>query len=139
MDVAILASGVDMKVALPIFGPKISPRFDCATSFLIIQIKGRKVAGMVSFAVHEAGSFHRIKFLQNQQITVVLCGGIRRCDFRRLVEVGIEVYGGLLGPTDQIVEAYLRGELSADPPWERCGLRGGRKVGKGGRRFGGPL
>lgn len=130
--------GVYMKVALPIFGSKISPRFDCATSFLIIEIEDGKIAQQTSFAIDEAGSFHRIRFLQNQNIVTILCGGIRRCDYWRLVETGMRVYAGLIGHANKIVEAFIRNELSTEPPWERCGSRGVRKGGKGGRRFGGP-
>jgi hypothetical protein len=42
-----------------------------------------------------------------------LCGGIRRCDFFLVANIGINVYAGLTGEADHILNSFLAGNITA--------------------------
>ena len=65
-----------MKVAIATFGERVSPRFDCAASFLVIivdqgEISERQQVDASDWATHE-----RINRLVALGVNVVVCGGI---------------------------------------------------------------
>ena len=124
-----------MKVAVPTFGDRVSPRFDCAASFLVAivdkgEISDRRVLDASQWAPHD-----RINRLIALGVQVVVCGGIDRWSAESLRSVDITLYGWVSGTVEESLDALVRGELedydtsAAD---QRCGrVDGGRRAGDG--------
>jgi predicted Fe-Mo cluster-binding NifX family protein len=103
-----------MKVAMPTFGDRVSPRFDCAASFLLItvdrgEISERKEVDASNWAPHE-----RINRLVAFQVDAVVCGGIDRWSAESLRSVGVSLYGQVTGAIEDVLAALIRGDLARD-------------------------
>jgi predicted Fe-Mo cluster-binding NifX family protein len=118
-----------MKVAVPLFGSVVAPRFGFATEFLVAEILDGEVSRTERVAIHTLEWHGRLAELQGRGITVLLCGGFNRW-FDPLAEsLGIEVIAGLTGEADAIVAAYARGEEM--PVTSRCRFRRRDEFGRG--------
>ena len=130
-----------MKVAVPIFGDRVSPRFDVATSFLVAtvdrgEISDRRVLDASEWAPHD-----RINRLVTLAVDAVVCGGIDRWSAESLRSVDIVLYGWVSGTIEESLAALIRGELEdyAMPvAGERCGRMGGGRRADDGSRMGCP-
>ena len=117
-----------MKVAVPTFGDRVSPRFDCAVSFLVAtvdkgQISDRRVLDASEWAPHE-----RINRLVALGVDVVVCGGIDCWSAESLRSVGVSLYAWVAGTIEESLDALIRGKLDdyvTPVAGERCGRAGG--------------
>ena len=130
-----------MKIAVPTFGDRVSPRFDCAASFLVAtvdkgEISDRRVLDATQWAPHD-----RINRLVALGVEAVVCGGIDRWSAESLRSVNIALYGRFAGTIQESLDALVRGELEdyalsvAD---DRCGPMGGGRRAEDGSRLGCP-
>jgi predicted Fe-Mo cluster-binding NifX family protein len=100
-----------MKIAVPTFGDRVSPRFDCAVSFLLVtvdhgEISEPRILDASTWAPHD-----RISRLIALDVDTVLCGGIDRWSSESLQSVGIALYGWVAGTIEESLDALIRGEL----------------------------
>ena len=151
-----------MQVAVPVFGDRVSPRFDCAVSFLMLTIDDGEIVARRELDASQWAPHERINRLVARGVDVVLCGGIDRWSAESLRSVGVSLVRSVAGPIDENLALLLRGELreSDMPPFgERCsqvgagrdmtdeprlgcsphnaGQRGGGRRRRSGRRRGG--
>ncbi len=133
-----------MKVAVPLFGSDVAPRFGFADEFLVAEIADHEVSRIerVPFTTRQWPG--RLAELERLGITVLLCGGFNR-QFDPLAEsLGIEVIAGLAGEAEAAARAWARGEEL--PVFRCCRFRrrggsgpcpgGGRGRGRGPGRSG---
>lgn len=105
-----------MRIAIPVFGANISPRFDCASSVLMVDVTDGAVTGRRMEAVEPFLRRHQLDVLRRKGVEVLLCGGIRRCDYFWLVRSGITVHAGLVGEVEELITAYLQGKIQSEEP-----------------------
>ena len=103
-----------MNIAIPKFGTRVSPRFDTAPSVLLVRANSGSVEERTELSLTQLGSWRRAGLLSGHEIDVLLCGGIRQCDYFSIVSQGIEVYPGLIGEVEDVLEVFLQGGLSKD-------------------------
>ena len=103
-----------MIIAIPIFGTRISPRFDCAVNLLIVTTRDDEISSREENSMEQLPWCKRIEILVQKEVDTVLCGGIRRCDFFLLTNAGMNVYAGLTGEVDSILHSFLAGEIIGD-------------------------
>lgn len=101
-----------MLVVIPTFGTRISPRFDCAPRLVFFDLHENTIRDRREESVGHLHWRKRIALLVDRKVDVLLCGGIRRCDFFFLVESGIDVRAGLVGIVDDVLDAFMRGDIS---------------------------
>jgi predicted Fe-Mo cluster-binding NifX family protein len=102
-----------MKIAIPIFGSRVSPRFDCAQAFLLITVDAGRVMERQELAAAEWAPHERIKRLVEQGTNVVICGGIDWLSVESLQRAGITVCRGVSGEVESALATLLRGEMSS--------------------------
>jgi predicted Fe-Mo cluster-binding NifX family protein len=102
---------IRMKIAIPMFGTKVSPRFDSAPSLLLVGASDGAVQNRMVESLEGIHGQHRIGLLSALGTDVLLCGGIRRCDYFSIVDAGIEIYSGLIGEAKDVLDAFLCGCL----------------------------
>ena len=121
-----------MIVGIALFNDEISPRFDCCTGLAVVDTaKGFKNATRIDL---RGTDYHRRvdEFLAHK-LDVLLCGGIRRCDFYLLKTSGIDMIPGLSGSAADRLADFTRGSLKpqTDPypsgRGRRREMRSGRK------------
>jgi predicted Fe-Mo cluster-binding NifX family protein len=138
-----------MKIAIPTFATRVSPRFDCARSLMVVTLADGAPAERQEFVSADWGPHERISKLRELGVEAVICGGIDRWSVDSLRSTGITVYGWVTGEVDDALTALLKGDLDAEAVTERGGRcccrrfaarpnggppeSGGRGAGGGGR------
>lgn len=121
----LLAINPVMKIAIPLFDIRISPRFDCAQSFLIAETENGKVIERKELQAGLWTPLERVKKLRDLGVDTLICGGIDEVSARRFISCRIRIYSWVTGGAEEAIDSLLRGELES-----------GIMVGPGGRRRG---
>ena len=104
-----------MKIAIPLFGTRISPRLDCAKKILLIKIeeKDRKVLSVEEkeFQTVEVGE--NIEFYLSNEIEVVICGAISIELQAFLVKHEIRVISWVTGEAQKALDLFIEGKLTS--------------------------
>ena len=100
-----------MRVAMPIFGSRVSPRFDCATRILVVTIIGKDITARQELHTADWTAHDRIVRLISLEVDVVVCGGIDRDSAGQLCDAHITVYSGVTGTSEANLLALLNREL----------------------------
>lgn len=104
-----------MKIAVTYEEGKVFQHFGHTEHFKFYEVEDGKVT--TSQVVDTNGSGHGALagLLAENQVDVLICGGIGGGAQAALAEAGIKLYGGVTGEADQVVEAFLKEELQYDP------------------------
>jgi len=116
-----------LKVAIPIFLDRISPRLDCARKLLVLEIEKNRLVEKRELDISHWPSDEKIIQLRRMGIGQLICGGIRLEDRSGLSRFGIQVASSLYGEVDTIIKEYLSGKLNV--PCCRVRKRKGRRRG----------
>ena len=120
-----------MKIAIPIFGDRISPRFDFSPEMWVIEVERGKVVGQEKFSTANLNLPKRLEQITSNGVDKVICGGIDGLSRNQLGSRGIDVVQDVIGDADIVFDLFLRGRLR---PGFCCGRRrekGFMPLGKG--------
>ena len=110
-----------IKVAIPIFLDRISPRLDCARRMLILEIEKNRLVDKRELDISHWPPDEKIIQLRQMGIAQLICGGIRVEDRIGLNRFGIRVASPVFGEIDTVIKEFLKGALRA--PGCPCGRR----------------
>jgi predicted Fe-Mo cluster-binding NifX family protein len=96
-----------MKIAIPIFQTKISPRFDSAQSFLLLQIENDSVMKREELPVIGWSLASKRKELMELDIDILICGGIDLESMQYLSSGGIKVYSWITGEIEDALTRFI--------------------------------
>ncbi len=119
-----------MRVAIPIFGPRVSPRFDCAPGLLLFTLEDGKVVGSEKFSLQAWDLLQRLQKLKELGVQTLICGGIDGNSAQVLSEYRIRVIAWVAGEADEAMRCFLEGKLRSGVelcPTCRRGQKRGRK------------
>lgn len=104
-----------MIVAIPYEDGNIFQHFGHTAQFKLYAVADGKVNA--SRVMDTAGSGHGALagFLQEQGVSVLICGGIGGGARFALQDADIEIFGGVSGDADEAAEAFAAGVLIFDP------------------------
>jgi len=100
-----------MKIAIPIFGPRVSPRFDCAPSFLLFTVENGEVIDHEELFINALDPWQRLERLRELNIQALICGGIDGNSERILRSHQIRVIPWVAGEVEEALESFLKGKL----------------------------
>ncbi len=103
-----------MKIAIPTFGDRVSPRFDCAQAFLVVTVEDGSPSERQEVAADGWAPYERINRLVELGADAVICGGIDCWSAESLRSAGIVLYGWVNGTIDEALNALCQGELSTE-------------------------
>ena len=112
-----------MTIALPLFGSRVSPRFDCAPAMLLVTVADGQITGKETISMEDRNSLARANWLCQRGADVVICGGISCFSLRLLADRDLRVFPWVAGDIDDAIRLFLSGQL-----------RSGLVIGPGGRR-----
>jgi predicted Fe-Mo cluster-binding NifX family protein len=115
---------MDMKVAIPLFQDRISPRFDVCPEIWIIELKDGEVINQEKWPIASFDLQQRLDQLAAKRVDKIICGGIDSFCLDHLGNMGIEVIHNVAGEAGKALDLFMRGVL-------RPGLYCDRKRGKG--------
>jgi predicted Fe-Mo cluster-binding NifX family protein len=116
-----------MRVAIPTFGTRVSPRFDCARAILVVAVDDGKPTEREELAASGWAPHERINRLLELGVDTVVCGGIDCWSAESLQSAGVTVYGWVSGEIDDALAALLRGDLHSEAMMEAGGRRSCRR------------
>ena len=115
-----------MKIAIPVFGTRISPRFDCAREFLIVTAENGEVIARQGLQADAWSPLIRIRKLSSLGIDTLICSGIDRASWRHLKFSGIRIYSWVTGEVEDALRCLFKGELESGIMTGHGGHRCGR-------------
>jgi len=154
-----------MRVAIPQWQGRVSPVFDVAGNLQLIDIENGREVRREQRPLPRTDPLARVAEFLSLGAGILICGAISAPMEARLVSGGVRVIGFTCGTVDDVLSAFLKGELASRAfmmpgchRWRRRqggnvmpggfgmgsgrggGGRGqGRGQGRGGGRMGGPV
>ena len=113
-----------MKIAIPIFENRISPRFDFSPEMWVIEVERGKVRGREKFSTANLNLPQRLEQITSNGVDKVICGGIDGLSRDQLGSRGIDVVQDVIGDADIVFDLFMRGRLRSGFCCERRGRRG---------------
>jgi len=100
-----------VKLAIPIYNSNISNVFDFAHRLLLVDIENGKEANRSEVALESRLLPQRASQLKNLEVDVLVCGAISRVLADMVTASGIQVLPYVTGSIDDVLQAYLAGQL----------------------------
>ena len=102
-----------MRLAIPLFGPRVSPRFDCAPRLLVLSLKNGKVVSREEIPLNLLTAWQRVEKLKELGVQIVICGGIDEGSKCWLVDHKIQVVPLVTGEAGRVIKNFLAGRMRA--------------------------
>ncbi len=96
---------------IPNWEGRISPVFDVAKSVLLVDIEDARESGRSIHQIDSVDPLARSAQLSGLGTEVLICCAISRLLEMALTSAGIRVIGQICGPVENVLEAFLRGQL----------------------------
>ena len=100
-----------MKLALPVWNDNISNVFDFAGRLLLVEIENGKEIEKSEVTLRFRTLPERTGELKQLGVDVLLCGAISRALANMVTASGIEILPYVTGQVDDVLRAYLTGNL----------------------------
>ena len=126
-----------LRIAIPTWNDRVSPVFDTATQALLVDFEADSEIGRSTAPIAEVMPQRRITRLSELGANVLICGAISRPLAAMAEGAGIRIVPWVAGGIEEILQAYLTGQLPA-PQFMMPGCLGRcRGFGRGGWGRGG--
>jgi len=100
-----------VKIAIPLFGKRVSPRFDCAAQFLILKVENGNIMRRENLVLKEKILTEKIKRLSEIKVDTLICSGIDAFSEGQLSFYGMKVLSWITGEAEDIIRCFLEGNL----------------------------
>lgn len=102
------------RIAVPQLGEMVAPRFEAASSFLIVTTEGSRIMSKETVTCPGPEGFRRVRMLRIHQVTVLLCNGIKGSYKDMLASSGVTVIDRVINEVDKALELFLKGALAPE-------------------------
>ena len=100
-----------MKIAIPVWEDKISPVLDAASRLLIVELEDQKEVSRFETYLDEQDMSRRCVRIRGLGVDTLICGAISR-GFSKILEAsGIHIVPGISGHPEDVLDAYVNGNL----------------------------
>ena len=100
-----------MRIAVSIWEDKVSPVLDTATRLLIIERGSQREESRFEVYLIQQDISQRCFFIRGLELDVLICGAVSRRFSGMLSASGIQIISGISGPAEDVLEAYIQGNL----------------------------
>lgn len=100
-----------MKIAIPIWEDKLSPVLDTASRLLIVDEEDGRETSRCEIFLNDANLSRRCLQMKGLGVDLLICGAVSRACSSMLASEGITVIQEIAGRTEEVLGAYLKGEL----------------------------
>jgi len=116
-----------MRIAIPIWNDCVSSAFDFAHRLLLVDMQDGSETNRSEISLSKEPIPQKAIRLKSLGVDVLICGAISRSLASLVAASGIEVLPYVLGPVDEILKAYLIGQLGQSKFAMPCSWPGARK------------
>jgi len=114
-----------MKVAIPLFMDRISPRYDFAPTLSLFTIKRERVVERREISCEGWNDMERVSRLRELGVDTVICGGLPNHLLSLLTHNGIKAIPWVAGDANEALTLFLQDKLSSR--MTLCPGRGSRR------------
>ena len=107
-----------MKIAVTCENNEVFQHFGHTPSFAVFTVEGDKVVAKEILDCGETGHGALAGLLKEGGVDLLICGGIGGGAQMALAEAGVKLIGGAAGNVDDVVAAFLKGELGVNPDFQ---------------------
>jgi len=100
-----------MKVAIPLFNNRVSPRFEFAPTLLLATVEDNKVLEKKEVNLRNYDIFQRSALLKELGVDTLICGIIKAFITRLLNWRNIQVISSISGDAEEVLQRFLQGNL----------------------------
>jgi len=100
-----------MKIAIPIWEDKVSPVFDTALRLLVVEVDGNKEASRFIYYIGEQDLARKCQHIRTLDLDLLICGAVSHPFLHMLLASGLEVIQQISGKAEEVLEAYLKGNI----------------------------
>jgi predicted Fe-Mo cluster-binding NifX family protein len=97
------------KIAVTVWGERISPVFDAARTLLIVEIVDQEVRYGIRLNFVPERVAELVRILQSQQVTLLICGAVSAQPAAMLEAGGIELVSFVAGEVGHVLAGCVRG------------------------------
>ncbi len=97
-----------MKIAITVWGNRISPVFDSATTLMIVEIKNSKIVSQTFEAFNPKFLIQIRSIFTTHQIKVLICGAITDVQSKSIEHSGIKLIPFITGNIDDVLACCLK-------------------------------
>jgi predicted Fe-Mo cluster-binding NifX family protein len=101
---------IKMKIAVPLFGDRISPHFGASSEILLVETQGQKVTKKITISIDADDPGQMARRLVTYGVDRIVCGGIQRNHKQWLIDKGIQVMDNHKGPAEKLVFKLIASE-----------------------------
>jgi predicted Fe-Mo cluster-binding NifX family protein len=100
-----------MRIAVPVWGDKISPVLDTASRLQVFELVENTWLSELETFLEEKEISRRCSRIRNLKIDTIICGAISRTMSDILAAAGINIIAGIAGSYMEVLNAYQEGCL----------------------------
>lgn len=104
-----------MNIAVTYENGQVFQHFGHTEQFKVYKVEDNKVVYFKVIDTNGSGHGALAGFLDEEEVSVLICGGIGMGAIQALAQCGIQLVAGAFGDADAQVEAFLQGNLVNDP------------------------
>ena len=101
-----------MKIAIPLFNERVSPRFEFASRLLLATVEGNRVVEQEELTLKGYDLFQRSALLKELHVDTFICGGIQCFVAKDLTHSNVRVISAIVGDAKGALNKFLQGSLS---------------------------
>lgn len=117
-----------IRIAIPIHDSCVSPAFDFSHRLLLVEFENGCESRRSEAALVPESIAQRAGRLRDLEVDTLICGAISRDLARLVTRAGIKILAYVSGPIDEVLKAYITGQL-ADPRFALPGCWPGARNG----------
>jgi predicted Fe-Mo cluster-binding NifX family protein len=122
-----------MRIAITVWENRISPVFDVATRILLAEIQNGRVFNRQFIPFDPGFSWRLAEMLKEMGVSILICGAISKVPANIISAGGIKLMPFISGETEQILDAYAKGNpifpaFSMPGIGKHCRRRGNRLI-----------
>jgi predicted Fe-Mo cluster-binding NifX family protein len=112
-----------MKIAIPLFGDRVSPRFDVSPEVWFIEVEGGEILQEERFPTENLTIPQRLERIASSGVHKVICGGIDGFCRDQLGNRGVDVVQDITGDAGVAFDLFMKGTLRPGFCCEKKGRR----------------
>jgi predicted Fe-Mo cluster-binding NifX family protein len=117
-----------MRVAMTVWGDRVSPVLDCARTLLVVEMAGSKVVDRAVEFVEAGYLPGMMRIIRKHGVQVLICGAVSQ-ELANIIETcDVELIPFLAGDAETILETFARGQSISAFAMPGCRCAGGCRV-----------
>jgi predicted Fe-Mo cluster-binding NifX family protein len=101
-----------MRIAIPLWEGKVSPVFDTAARLLVVDVNEQGEESRFLYYIDENDLTQKCHRIRKLALDTLICGAISQAFVKMLLASGLDIIQEISGPAEEVLEAYLRGDIS---------------------------